>query len=235
MSVDAERDLVFLPTATAGANFYGVHRPGDNRYANSVVAIRASTGEVVWHYQTLHHDVWDNDLPAQPILVDLEKDGQKIPVVVQLTKQSLLFVLHRDTGEPIYPVEERAVPTDGIPGEMLSPTQPFPTTLPALGSITISPDDAWGLTLWDKAECRQKIANWRSGDLYTPPSLQGTITPGVSQLNWGGAAFESGIEYIDRSAYQSARLYPFDAGFGSRSGNSSKAVWPACPPAPQVA
>ena len=190
MSVDAERDLVFLPTATAGANFYGVHRPGDNRYANSVVALKGSTGEMVWHFQTLHHDVWDDDLPAQPILVDLEKDGQKIPVVIQLTKQSLIFVLHRETGEPIYPVEERPVPTNGIPGEVLSPTQPFPTAPPALGSTSISPDDAWGLTLWDKAECRQKIADWRSGDLYTPPTLQGTITPGISQLNWGGAAFD---------------------------------------------
>jgi quinoprotein glucose dehydrogenase len=190
MSVDRERDLIFLPTATAGPNFFGGLRPGDNRYANSVVALRGSTGQVVWHFQTLHHDVWDLDLPAQPILVDIEKDGQSVPAVVQVTKQSLIFILHRETGEPIFPVEERPVPTDGVPGEILSPTQPFPTVQPAIGLTGISPDDAWGLTLWDKAECRDKLTAQRSGDLYTPPSLIGTITPGIGQLNWGGAAFD---------------------------------------------
>lgn len=191
MSVDAERDLVFLPTATAGPNFYGGLRPGDNRYANSVVALRGSTGEVVWHFQTLHHDVWDLDLPAQPILVDLRIDGEMTPVVVQLTKQGLIFVLHRETGEPVFPVEERPVPTDGVPGEVLSPTQPFPTFLPPLVPTSISPDDAWGFTFYDKARCRELIDSFRYGDLYTPPSLQGTVfMPGIPVNNWGGGAFD---------------------------------------------
>ncbi len=192
MTVDQERDLVFLPTATAGPNFYGGDRPGDNRYANSVVAVRGSTGRVVWHFQTLHHDVWDLDLPAAPILADIAKDGVAAPVVIQLTKQGLTFVFHRETGEPYFPVEERPVPTDGVEGETLSPTQPFPTAPPPLAPLTISPDDAWGFTLYDRAQCRAKIEGLRTGSLYTPPSRQGTAirTPGVN--NWGGGAFVPG-------------------------------------------
>ena len=120
MAVDEERDLVFLPTASASPDFFGGTRPGDNRYANSVVALRGSTGEVVWHFQIVHHDVWDLDIPAQPILTRVNKDGESIPVVVQLTKQGLIFVLHRDTGEPVFGVEERPVPTDGVAGELLA-------------------------------------------------------------------------------------------------------------------
>ena len=128
LSVDQDRDLVFLPTASASPNFYGGTRPGDNRYANSLVALRGSTGEVVWHFQTIHHDVWDWDLPAQPILVDVTRDGQKIPVVVQLTKPGMVFVFHRETGEPFFPIGRavgthrwrtgrRAVTDAAIPGE----------------------------------------------------------------------------------------------------------------------
>jgi quinoprotein glucose dehydrogenase len=112
MSVDEERDLLFLPTASASPDFFGGTRPGDNRYANSVVALRGASGEIVWHYQIVHHDVWDLDLPAQPILIDIERGGRRIPVVVQLTKQGMIFVLHRETGEPVFAVEERPVPQD---------------------------------------------------------------------------------------------------------------------------
>ncbi len=193
MSVDEARGLVFLPTATAGPNNFGGYRPGNNRYANSVVALNAADGSVAWHFQTLHHDVWDLDLPSQPILVDLdlELDDETIPVVIQLTKQGLIFVLHRETGEPIFPVEERPVPTDGVPGEVLSPTQPFPTHPAPMGKIGITPDDAWGFTIFDRAVCRAKIESFRTGGLYEPPSFQGTLTlPGASIFNWGGAAFD---------------------------------------------
>ena len=191
ISVDVERDLVFLPTASAGPQYFGGDRPGDNRYANSVVALRGSTGEVVWHYQTLHHDVWDLDIPAQPMLVDLRIEGAVVPAVVQLTKQGLTFVLHRETGQPLFPVEERPVPTDGVPGEVLSPTQPFPVNPPPLGSLSIGPDDAWGFTLFDKLGCRSAIAAMRHGDIYTPPSRQGTVMmPGLAVTNWGGAAWD---------------------------------------------
>ena len=191
MAVDSERDLVFLPTASAGPQYYGGERPGDNRYANSVVALRGSTGEVVWHYQTLHHDVWDLDIPAQPILLDLRLNGAVIPAIVQLTKQGLTFILNRETGVPLFPVEERPVPTDGVPGEQLSPTQPFPTHPAPFGTMSIVPDDAWGFTLFDKGGCRERIASMRYGDIYTPPSEEGTvIMPGLAVTNWGGAAYD---------------------------------------------
>ena len=189
MSVDIERGLVFLPTATAGPNNFGGHRPGDNRYANSVVALNAADGSVAWHFQTLHHDVWDLDLPAQPILVDLKRDGQTIPVVIQLTKQGLTFVLHRETGEPVFGVEERPVPTDGVPGELLSPTQPFPTQPAPFGRLRFTPDDAWGFTFFDRNACREKFASFSRSGQYEPPSLEGTLVPGAMN-NWGGAAYD---------------------------------------------
>jgi len=147
LSADPERDLVFIPTASAGPNFYGGTRPGDNRWANSVVALRIQTGEFVWGFQAIHHDVWDWDIPAAPMLVDVPIDGELKPAVVVLTKQSLVFVLDRETGEPLIEVEERPVPTDGVPGEVLSPTQPFPVKPPPLMQTSIEPDDAWGLNL----------------------------------------------------------------------------------------
>jgi quinoprotein glucose dehydrogenase len=192
ISVDTERNMVFLPTATAGPNNYGGERPGDNRYANSVVALDAATGNVVWHFQAVHHDVWDLDLPSQPILVDIQKDGERIPVVIQLTKMGLVFVLHRETGVPVFPVEERPVPTDGVvPGEVLSPTQPFPVKPEPLGKVGISLDDAWGYTAIDRNGCRSEMEKFRLGGLYEPPTLQGTLMmPGGSINNWGGGAYD---------------------------------------------
>ena len=192
LSVDEARDLVFLPTASASPNFYGGTRPGDNRYANSVVALRGATGEVAWHFQTIHHDVWDWDLPTNPMLVDITRDGRKVPAVVQLTKQGYVFVLHRETGAPLFPVEERPVPTDGVPGETLSQTQPFPARPPALMKTGISPDDAWGLTFWDRGKCRDWLAGARTGPIFTPPSTQGWIMfPGTAGgMNWGGGAYD---------------------------------------------
>jgi quinoprotein glucose dehydrogenase len=190
MSVDPERGLVFLPTASASPDFYGGTRPGDNRYANSVVALRARNGEVAWHFQVVHHDVWDLDLPAQPMLVDIERGGRRIPVVVQLTKQGMIFVLHRDTGEPVFPVEERPVPTDGVPGERLSPTQPYPTAPPLLVEHGLSPDDAFGFTVFDRGACRRAIAASRRDHYYAPPVPQGTVAfPGMSVNNWGGGGY----------------------------------------------
>jgi quinoprotein glucose dehydrogenase len=189
MSVDPARGLLFLPTATAAPNNFGGHRPGDNRYANSVVALRVADGSVAWHFQVVHHDVWDLDLPAQPILVDLERDGRKVPVVIQLTKQGLIFVLHRETGVPVFPVEERPVPTDGVPGEVLSPTQPFPVRPAPVGATRYTIDDAWGFTAFDRAACRQKLASFGRAGLYEPPSLDGTLLV-ASANNWGGAAYD---------------------------------------------
>jgi quinoprotein glucose dehydrogenase len=192
MSVDTQRDLVFLPTSSASPNYFGGTRPGDNRYANSIVALKGSTGELVWHFQVVHHDVWDWDVASQPMLVDLDRDGESIPVVVQLTKQGFVFVFHRETGKPIFPIVERPVPTDGVLGEVLSPTQPFPTAPPPLTATGISPEDAWGFTFYDRGRCRQMIEKLRSGEIFTPPSIRGTvIMPGMVS-NWGTGAFDIG-------------------------------------------
>jgi quinoprotein glucose dehydrogenase len=199
-SVDHERDLVFLPTASTSPNFYGGTRPGDNRYGTSLVALRGATGEIVWHFQTIHHDVWDWDLASQPILVDLDRDGRKIPAVIQLTKQGLVFTFNRETGEPLFPIEERAVPTDGVPGDELSPTQPFPVKPPPVIRTTLSTDDAWGLTMFDAGYCRDWIARSRHGPIFTPPSAgeDGWIMyPSTGGgPNWGGGAYDSDRELL---------------------------------------
>jgi len=191
-SVDHERDLVFLPTASTSPNFYGGTRPGDNRYGNSLVVLRGATGEIVWHFQTIHHDVWDWDLPAQPILVDMQRDGETIPAVVQLTKPGLVFAFNRETGEPLFPIEERPVPTDGVPGDVLSPTQPFPVKPPPIIRTTLSEEDAWGLTAWDTSYCRKWIQNSRHGPIFTPPATDGWIMyPSTGGgPNWGGGAYD---------------------------------------------
>lgn len=192
MSIDEARGLVFMPTSSPSPDFFGGLRPGDNRHANSVVAIEAATGDVRWAYQIVHHDLWDYDLPAQPTLATLNLDDGPRDVVIQATKQGLVFLLDRDTGEPVLGVEERAVPQEGAPGETLSPTQPFPTRTPALVPTHLKPEDAFGLTPFDRASCRKAIAAARSEGLYTPPSEQGTIlfpfTGGG--VNWGGVAFD---------------------------------------------
>lgn len=193
MTVDNERDLLFIPTASPAPNYWGVHRPGDNRYANSVIAVRGSTGQVVWHFQTLHHDVWDRDVGSPPMAVTLTKDGQAIPALIQLVKTGMVFTFNRETGDPVFPIEERPVPTDtDVVGEKLSPTQPFPTAPPVLVNNTISPDDAWGFTAFDRNACRRKIAELRHGSHYEPIMTTGTLLfpqPGGGP-NWGGGAFD---------------------------------------------
>jgi quinoprotein glucose dehydrogenase len=200
MSVDAARDLVFLPTTSASPDFFGGERPGDNRYANSVVALRGSTGAVVWSFQTVHHDLWDYDLAAQPNLVELQPNGEGAPVaaVLQPTKTGLVFTLDRETGAPLYPVEERAVPTDGATGEWISPTQPFPVKPPPLVPQKIAPGDAWGFTFLDRNACRDAIASHRSEGLFTPPSVEGTILYPFTGggVNWGSAAWDPQRQWL---------------------------------------
>ena len=200
MSVDPARDLVFLPTSSASPDFFGGERPGDNRYANSVVALRGSTGELVWHFQTVHHDIWDYDLAAQPNLVEIQPNGEGAPVaaVLQPTKTGLVFTLDRETGKPLYPVEERPVPTDAVHGEWLSPTQPFPQKPPPLVPQHITPDEAWGFTFLDRGACRREIASHRSDGLFTPPSVEGTILYPFTGggVNWGGAAWDPQRQWL---------------------------------------
>ena len=192
MAVDERRDLVFLPTSTPAPDSWGGLRPGDNRYANSIVALRGATGEVVWHFQVVHHSIWDYDVAAQPLLVDLPHNGTTMPALVQNTKQGLVFVFNRETGEPLFPIEERPVPRGDLPGEWYSPTQPFPLKPPPLVPQGSSPDDAWGFTWWDRRACRRMIEALRHGPIYTPPSEQGTIVSPwpAGGVNWGGAAYD---------------------------------------------
>lgn len=189
ISVDPERDLVFIPTGNTSPDYYGGHRDGLDYYSSSVVALHGATGEVAWHYQMVHHDIWDYDTPAQPTLMDLEVNGETVPVVVQVTKMGLTFVLHRDTGIPVYPVEERPVPQNPVIGEYLSPTQPFPTHFPNL-MPPISADDAWGLMIWDEMMCANTLNQLRNDGIYTPPTVEGSLFyPGNGGgNNWGSPA-----------------------------------------------
>ena len=194
ISVDEERGLVIVPTGNSAQDYYGGDRDGyRDYYSSSVVALDATDGSVAWHYQTVHHDIWAYDVPAQPTFVDLSIDGVTRPAVVQVTKMGMTFVLDRETGVPLHPVEERPVPTEGaVPGEYLSPTQPFPVKPPPLNQLGITPDDAWGLTFWDRGACREKLQSMNTGPIYTPPSLKGTaVFPAMlGGNNWGAPAVD---------------------------------------------
>ena len=187
LSVDPERDMVFVPTGSPSPDYYGGIRKGDDQWANSVVALRASSGELVWGFQVVHHDLWDYDVAAQPTLVTW-KDGT--PAVVINTKMGHVFVLNRLTGAPLLPVDERAVPQTDVPGEQSSPTQPFPTI--SLVPTGFAAKDAWGPTPDDVQWCQEKVKASRSEGIFTPPSLKGTLAfPGnVGGVNWGSAAFD---------------------------------------------
>lgn len=203
MSVDEARGLVFLPVSSASPDFFGGLRVGSGKYANSVVALHIADGTVAWSFQTTHHDVWDYDISAQPTLGMVTYNGKTVPAVLQPTKQGLLFTLNRDSGVPVIPVVERKVPQGGAPGEVLSPTQPIPVAPAPLAANRIAPDDAFGLTFYDRGKCRDAIAAARHDGLYTPPSLQGTLiypfTGGGT--NWGGLAFDAAhdIVYVNTS------------------------------------
>jgi len=190
MSVDPERDLVFVPTGNAANDYYRGERADVNHFGSSVVALRGSTGEVVWHFATVHRDLWDYDVPAQPTLTSVRRDGRVVPSLVQATKMGLLFVLDRETGEPLFPVEERPVPQAGAPGEQLSPTQPFPRKPPPLVPHRLAPENVWGISVWDRNACRELVAGLRNEGIYTPPSVAGSLMyPGnAGGSNWGGVA-----------------------------------------------
>ncbi|HEU0221172.1 MAG TPA: PQQ-binding-like beta-propeller repeat protein, partial [Paracoccaceae bacterium] len=190
ITVDAERDLVFLPTSSPSPDFYGGLRKGANLYANSIVAVRGSTGAVVWHFQTVHHDLWDYDVPAGPSLIGFRRDGEEVPALVFATKTGFLFVLDRETGQPLTEVEERPVPASDVPGEWTSPTQPFSVGLPVLVPQRVSEEDAFGLMIFDEMACREAIRSTaRNEGLFAPPSLGGTLI--VPFTGGGGAGSRS--------------------------------------------
>ena len=207
-SADLELGYVYLPTGAPTNDMYGGHRPGNNLYANSLVCVDATTGERVWHFQTVHHDLWDYDNNVAPILMDITVDGRDIKAVVQLTKQAIAYTFDRVTGEPVWPIIERPVPGSNTPGEWISPTQPFPTKPLPFDRHGITADDLIDFTDELKAEALEIAEPYILGEIYTPPSIRGedaTDTKGTLQLpgsvggaEWGGAGFdpETGMLYI---------------------------------------
>jgi quinoprotein glucose dehydrogenase len=192
ISVDAQRDLVIIPTGSASPDYHGLKRPGDNKWANSVVALAAKTGELIWGFQLVHHDLWDYDTASQPVLATLRRNGREIAVVIAGNKTGNLFVLDRETGKPVFDVEERPVPKSDAEGEQASPTQPFPLAPPPLvPQGRLAADDAWGLTPEDQSSCRAQMETLRSQGVFTPPSVQGTIAfPGnLGGMNWSSGSF----------------------------------------------
>ena len=189
---DGERDFVFVPTGSAAPDYYGVLRLGDNRYANSIVALRASTGRLVWAFQTVHHDLWDYDNASPPALVTVRRNGVAVAAVVQTTKTGMMFVLERDTGRPVFRVEERPVPASDIPAEQASRTQPFTNVTPPLSPHRFAANEVWGISSADRDACRAAIAPLRNEGIFTPPSTRGTLLmpARIGGVNWGGVAID---------------------------------------------
>ena len=202
LSGDPKRGLVFVPTGNPSPDLFNAVRHGFDYYGSSVVALSAKTGKVAWHFQTVHHDVWDYDVPAEPVAFQIPGVGGGRPGIAQITKMGFLFLLDRDTGKPLYPVDERPAPQGGAPGELLSPTQPWPTHPGPLGPTALPPEDAYGFTPIDRASCRRKLSNMRNEGIFTPPTRQGSIVyPGnAGGPNWGGISLDprAGIVYVNQ-------------------------------------
>jgi quinoprotein glucose dehydrogenase len=208
MSADEELGLAYLPLTSATNDMYGGHRLGDNLFANSLVCVRCDTGQRVWHYQIVHHDLWDYDLPAAPLLANITVNGRAIKAVVQVTKQAFAFVFDRTNGRPVWPIEERPVPPSDTPGERTAPTQPFPTKPPPFDRQGVSVDDLIDFTPQLRAEALELVRQYRMGPLFTPPSVRGEglgATKGTLELpgsvggaDWQSASFdpETGILYV---------------------------------------
>lgn len=199
MSVDHERGLVFLPIGSPSYDFYGGDRAGQNLYGSALVALDATTGRRVWHQQLVHHDLWDFDPPAQPILADVPRDGVTVPIVVQLTKMGFVFVFHRETGEPIFGIEERPVPASEVPGEAAWPTQPFPVKPAPLSRYTaLTRDELNTVTPESSVECAALFEQARSVGIFTPPGRDVTLSfPGtMGGATWSGGAVDPGSSYL---------------------------------------
>jgi quinoprotein glucose dehydrogenase len=209
ISADAERGLVYLPVEGATGDFYGGHRPGNNLFASSLVCLDARTGERKWHFQLVHHDIWDYDTPAPPVLLDVTVKGKRIPAVAQVTKQGFTYVFDRVTGVPVWPIVEKPVPQTDVPGEATSPTQPIPTLPEPFERQGVTEADLNNLTPEINAEAKRLAARYRMGPIFTPPSLVTETNGGTLQLpgsqggsNWQGAVAdpETGIMYVSSTS-----------------------------------
>lgn len=198
MSVDTERGLVFIALGSPSYDFYGADRAGQNLYGNSVLALEASTGKYVWHFQTVHHDMWDYDLPAPPTLVTVKQNGKEIDAVAQLTKHGFVFVFNRETGESLFPIEERPVPKSNIPGEEAWPTQPFPLQPKPFSRQSITEADLTNYSSADHDALVKQFRSLRYEGIFTPPDLKGTLMfPGTrGGIEWGGAAFDPATNFL---------------------------------------
>jgi len=192
ISYDRARGLIYCPVGCPSNDHYGGTRPGNNLYANSLVCLNAETGVVKWSYQVVHHDLWDYDIPCEPILFDCRREGANIPAVAIVTKMGRMFLFNRVTGAPLYPIDETPVPKSDLPGEWTSPTQPLPTLPPPLVPQSISISDAWGATKETKREAQKLISDMKARSIFAPPSLRsGIVNPGLyGGCNWAGMAFD---------------------------------------------
>lgn len=192
MSVDVERGWVFVSTGSPSFDYYGGDRKGTNLFGNCVIALNALTGERIWHFQTVHHDVWDYDLPAQPALITIKQGGRGVDAVAQVSKMGMVFLFERETGKPLFPIEERPAPPSDVPGEELWPTQPFPVKPPPLSRQAFTEDQITDISPEAHAAVKEIWNRSRAGRIYTPPSTQGTIVhPGFrGGMLWGGCSFD---------------------------------------------
>ena len=237
MTIDPSRGIVFVPFGTGRFDFYGAPRPGQNLFGNSLVALDVHTGKRLWHFQTVHHDLWDYDLPQAPKLLTVTHNGRQVDVVAQATKHGFLFVFDRVTGEPLWPIEERPVPKSDVEGEHAWPTQPFPTAPPPFARQKFTEADINPLLPEaDKVKLREQFKTWRNEGLFTPPSLRGSVEmPGNNGgANWGSSAVDpvKGLMFIvSKEVPMIIQLTPPGAGRGGAGAGKGKGA-PQGPPAP---
>ena len=200
-SMDEEREIVFAPTGSPSWDVWGGDRIGSNLFGNTIIALNANTGERIWHYQTVHHDIWDYDLSSPPVMATIEKNGKKIDVIAQTTKMGLLYVLDRETGEPIYPIEEIKVPASDLQGEQTFPSQPIPTVYPSFSRQRLTEDDLAIRSKEAQQEAKDIWDNLQYEGMFTPPTVEGTLTfPGYhGGGEWGGPGIdpETGVLFVN--------------------------------------
>jgi quinoprotein glucose dehydrogenase len=227
MSLDEERGIVYVPTGSLGGDFYGGTRKGQNLFANSLIALDAATGKYIWHYQVVHHDLWDRDLPANPNLVTIRKDGRRIDAVAQITKHGYIFIFDRETGEPIFRIDEKPVPTAGLPGEEPWPTQPIPVLPEPFARQRFEPQDVTDIFPESQLEMMAKYQQVKHRAKFSPPSKEGGwIFPGFDGGGeWGGAAVdaESQIMYINSTELPWAQVM-IDVPKGDATDHSLKGI-----------
>jgi len=217
--MDEKRGILYMPFGSPSPNYFGGDRKGDNLFGNSVVAVDAETGKYKWHFQTVHHDLWDSDLPPAPVLIDIKQNGKTIPALAEIGKQSWMFILNRETGKPVFGVEERPVPAGDVPGEWYSPTQPFPLKPPPLARTSFQREDivtAEDTTPEHAKACQEiyeKAGGFTNSGPFTPflfheegaPPKSTIIFPGNGGPNWGGMAADPNTAYVYLQTHDAAR------------------------------